>query len=1472
MIRFHFALRRFAQLRLARALTMTFLLGLLALALHILPGPVQPLHAQGTRKDDIVFNSRGIPLAGATVRVCAMPASGQPCTPLALIYSDPALTQALANPTTSDGLGNYFFYAAPGQYEVEISGPQITTKQIPNVILPNDPSSPSFNAVSAFSLSLGGNLTVSGNTTVIGNLASGTLNVTNQSTAPGTPGAGSVNVYTKTADKRLYYKDDTGTEIGPLGPGNGAQTNQSNTFTAPQNIDADFHTKGPNPSFDLQRYGGYAGGATPPTITCNTTASSNQITCSGGVSDFLTGHGVAIPLAGVAPTMLTPGTPWPISSISVSSNVATVAVSNPSSFSQGTSIAIAGSSDSAFNGTFTVASYTDTLHFTFNVTHANCAPCSIGGSATANFSTAAAVTPQGILNGSTTWNYKVVAAGFHGELSPASSTFTTSSGAATLGLNSATIAANGCVANNGVVTFTTTAAHNFQSGVPLNIRSGTTGTTGVEGAWTVASTPSSTTFTVNIALLPNGTFCPSGGTAQVVAKNLVQWTMQPYTVLGYYVYRSQGAGSYSLVGITQGMDSSFVDWGLAAPSKPPYVPSAPPASPTNGILSTTITNISGSTVTLGSNAVASVSSATVFHDNAPNILSLCASSAMNNIGGTIFYSTSNPVGSAYVINSPLNLAAACPQNTKHDLHGQLIINYPVIPGAGNVFVGSTEGVGGNGAAPTFMKYTATRIFGGAYPFFLLEPGTSFNDTFQNLNAECLQPYQSCFFQDQDNTGNNVTTITYDNVYAGAGTASTALKLGGGFNFFFRYGGIGNSPTAWGGAPPGLENIVNQGFGNFSQQLAGIVEFYYTDMGGSAWDINYAGAPGMIGCAGHWTLYEVLNESSYEPSLRINCGSYPLNAFHIERMSYADPIGGLSTPMIDLTNAPNINGFRVVDPFCATGSQGLFSGGTSGGIDYLSSGFSSCATGLPSSSSIISKSLNGGNTSETFANVPVAASGTGQFYSPMGIPLAPASASVSSGGSVPVGPHTYALTAVDANGRQTTIGPSVSATTTTGNQTVTITTPATAPSGAVNYTLYRDGAFLANSGGNCSNVFSFPGAAPGLTYVDTLASACSNPPPSINLAGASSISSAGVASYQLKLGNGFADTLAPATLSATRTQLFPDASGIVPVSSYQNTAYDNFNRANGAIGANWTVTQNGVNVAGNVIQGTTAGNNNTAYWTSNAFSSYSQFAQAMVAALNGTTDFIGPGVFAGGSSGSPNLYECIEDTTSLIIQKVTGGSRANLTSGSVTGSVGDILRLEGVLNGIGTAVTLTCYQNGVQQLQTTDSSTPFTTGAPGVMLFGNVASLDNWSGGNLHPIAQLDTEQDWTKLQHFTQGVAFGTESFTASPRAEQTVFLPGALTATWTGSTWTLDKALTVTRVQVQAKTAPAGCSTNAIVRLTDATSPVNVTVSAAANDSGPITQNYAAGASLTIAVQTAASGCSTSPADANVVVQYRMQ
>jgi hypothetical protein len=70
----------------------------------------------------------------------------------------------------------------------------------------------------------------------------------------------------------------------------------------------------------------------------------------------------------------------------------------------------------------------------------------------------------------------------------------------------------------------------------------------------------------------------------------------------------------------------------------------------------------------------------------------------------------------------------------------------------------------------------------------------------------------------------------------------------------------------------------------------------------------------------------------------------------------------------------------------------------------------------------------------------------------------------------------------------------------------------------------------------------------------------------------------------------------------------------------------------------------------------------------------------------------------------------------------------------------------------------------------------------------------------------------------------------------------------------------------------PVGCSTSPIIRLTDGSTPINLTISAATNDSGAITQNYAAGATLTVSVQTAAAGCSTSPGDLNFIIQSRTQ
>src|SRR5260370_3075629 len=132
------------------------------------------------------------------------------------------------------------------------------------------------------------------------------------------------------------------------------------------------------------------------------------------------------------------------------------------------------------------------------------------------------------------------------------------------------------------------------------------------------------------------------------------------------------------------------------------------------------------------------------------------------------------------------------------------------------------------------------------------------------------------------------------------------------------------------------------------------------------------------------------------------------------------------------------------------------------------------------------------------------------------------------------------------------------------------------------------------------------------------------------------------------------------MTANRTQSVPDVTGYISVTGYVNSGYDNATRANGAIGANWTIQQNGLNIAANQIQGTTAAQSNTGFWNANTFSPV-QFAQATVTALNGTADFPGVTVLASGTGASATYYDCVENSTTIFLQRVVNAGTTNLTS-------------------------------------------------------------------------------------------------------------------------------------------------------------------------------------------------------------------
>jgi hypothetical protein len=1261
---------------------MGFLWVIVAMALHLWPGGVVPAHGQGSRKDDVVFNSRGVPLAGATVRVCAMPATGQPCTPLALIFSDPGLTQAVANPTTTDGMGNYYFYAVPGKYEIEVSGPSITTKQLPNIILPSDPSSPTFTSlnstggINAFSLSLTGNLTVNGSTSVVGNLASGTLTLSNQGTAPGAASSGTVNLYTKTADKRLYYKDETGTEIGPIASSSGAQTNQPNTFTAPQNIDADFHTKGPNPWLDVTRFGGastlnYNTNAT----TCSMTGGSAAASCA-SASDFANGNGILVVGAGPAPVIATPQAP--------------------------------------------------------------------------------AVTPF-FQTGSTQYSYCVADRDWAGGLTPCSAAGSSSTGFTSMSLQSYTI--SGWSRSNGLVTITTSAPHNMPTTASPNasepyaqieVQAGTTGNPRCEGAFTLTAVPSSTTAQFTQYSAPDTTVC-TGGTLRIQPKIILKWdshypynvqsatcsagqatiTISPgifgpttgtaapnweipwfvkaifsgisdshynganiisnfttntvlFTIPGaggscsgisnvsaggtmslvpgravknHLVYRCTGsscalpanASNYTLVGVAIGNDGYFVDNGWGATASSVDLGDAPQTAPTtalNQYLDTTIASGGGTTsLTLAASATNTVASAKTYHDLTPNILLACAAlptSGSNANGGHIVIPATNSLYSYYPINGNLDMAGNfgqtphnCPSATTLDFHGEPYqLGGTILPG-GKTSIISDQG-STNCVPPFYTPATSINCdAGNAYPLIYLRSGVNADDYFQNFVFSGAQNYQTAMYFDEQLNGDTVVSVRTDNVHLAGGANSYPLIIKGTFGLFWNYGGWAALPTNFSNGR-NVQMTFNCGMPNYQVTPAPAYPYIFTTNQTYSFGtilVDGCGiSPGIFG--NNVEFRQLLSESNSGPTMKVNMLPYGLAGISFNQGSYADPTGGLATPFFDLTNA-TVSGAEFNYMGCASGYQPLLQTGTNAasyaGI-LVKAHLGGCTGGIGATNyrfDNLSSNLGVVNGYNTQLNAG------SQVYSPMTTPSNFQSATAVSGTGLPPGTYSYCVIAQDPFGGYTAYTPAActSVTTTTGNQSVQLVMPA-----------------------------AFPGGA------------------------------AGVLIYDATTG-----------------------------------AYVNYN-------------------------------------------------------------------------------SCLSPQVSV------PGSTITLTS---------------TFDGCG-------YPQPTQNTAVT-----------------NFVSTSNGIGGN--------------KL-------LLNGEFVNAAPRSEQNIFLPGALSSAWIGSTWTLDRAVTITRIEVQAKTAPAGCTTNAVVRLTDGTTPVNVTIAAAANDSGPISQNYARGAVLTLSVQTAAAGCTTTPADTNVTIQYRMQ
>jgi hypothetical protein len=123
---------------------------------------------------------------------------------------------------------------------------------------------------------------------------------------------------------------------------------------------------------------------------------------------------------------------------------------------------------------------------------------------------------------------------------------------------------------------------------------------------------------------------------------------------------------------------------------------------------------------------------------------------------------------------------------------------------------------------------------------------------------------------------------------------------------------------------------------------------------------------------------------------------------------------------------------------------------------------------------------------------------------------------------------------------------------------------------------------------------------------------------------------------------------------------------------------------------------------------------------------------------------------------------------------------------------------------------------------------------------------------------------------------FNGVTMSEAPVMTWSTFIPGNLTIITGVSQITVPKGITIIRFEsITYANNPSGCTTNAVLNIADLTAASTLTTltqSSQVSDSGVLSINAPAGHVLRVGVSTAASGCTTTPHDAVVEVQYRMQ
>ena len=189
----------------------------------------------------------------------------------------------------------------------------------------------------------------------------------------------------------------------------------------------------------------------------------------------------------------------------------------------------------------------------------------------------------------------------------------------------------------------------------------------------------------------------------------------------------------------------------------------------------------------------------------------------------------------------------------------------------------------------------------------------------------------------------------------------------------------------------------------------------------------------------------------------------------------------------------------------------------------------------------------------------------------------------------------------------------------------------------------------------------------------------------------------------------------AAVSAVIGAATPGASGLVVT--------DDFNRANGAVGANYTIAAGALNIVGNQISVSTTGADQVALYTGTAPTSKNQYVEATI--TGGAGEYGGLILRGSGSGGTFNAYAMNRER----IFKFVNGGYSSLTT--FDGSASDGVRFRFEVEEADGVNTLRAYKDDVLVGTVTDSDIA-SVGTFGLIVYtsGATVTIDDFEGGEL----------------------------------------------------------------------------------------------------------------------------------------------